>query len=189
MIDRELGSLLPANWREIPFVLITGHRRENFGAGIQAICDAIMELAGRFPNHRFIYPVHLNPNVREPVMKSLSHLSNVFLLPPISYRPFVALMQSCRFVLTDSGGVQEEAPGIGKPVLVMRDTTERPEGVSAGTVRLVGAHRKSIVDGVSQLIEDITVYQRMATANNPYGDGNASSRIVDAIADWFAHQN
>ncbi len=187
MIDQELGSLLPADWREIPFVLITGHRRENFGGGFQAICDAIIELAERFPSHRFVYPVHLNPNVRQPVLKSLSHLSNVFLLPPMSYRPFVALMQSCHFVLTDSGGVQEEAPGIGKPVLVMRDTTERPEGLIAGTVRLVGANRKNIVDGVSQLIEDATVYEKMATANNPYGDGNASSRIVDAIADWFSH--
>ncbi len=186
-IDEELGSLLPLNWREIPFVLITGHRRENFGGGFQAICEAIVELAERFPDYRFIYPVHLNPNVREPVMKSLSHLSNVFLLPPMSYRPFVALMQACRFVLTDSGGVQEEAPGIGKPVLVMRDTTERPEGVKAGTVRLVGANRKNIVDGVAQLIEDASVYERMATASNPYGDGNASSRIVDAIADWYSH--
>jgi UDP-N-acetylglucosamine 2-epimerase (non-hydrolysing) len=184
-IEKELAALLPADWRKVPFVLITGHRRENFGGGFQAICDAIIELAQRFPRHRFVYPVHLNPNVREPVTKSLSHLANVFLLPPLSYRPFVALMKSCHFVLTDSGGVQEEAPGIGKPVLVMRDTTERPEGVQAGTVRLVGANRQNIVDGVSELIDNAEVYEKMATANNPYGDGNASKRIVDAIGDWF----
>lgn len=184
-INKELAALLPADWRDVPFVLITGHRRENFGGGFQAICDAIIELAERFPHYRFVYPVHLNPNVREPVMKSLSHLNNVFLLPPMSYRPFVALMQACRFVLTDSGGVQEEAPGIGKPVLVMRDTTERPEGVTAGTVRLVGANRNNIVNGVAELIEDPSVFKQMATANNPYGDGHASKRIVNAIAAWF----
>ncbi len=184
-IDRELNELLPVDWRDTPFVLITGHRRENFGDGFQAICDAIMDLAMRFPGYRFVYPVHLNPNVRSPVMKSLSGLANVVLLPPLSYRPFVALMQHCDFVLTDSGGVQEEAPGIGKPVLVMRDTTERPEGVAAGTVRLVGANRQNIVDGVTELIQNRKAYDLMATANNPYGDGHASERIVAAIVNWF----
>jgi UDP-N-acetylglucosamine 2-epimerase (non-hydrolysing) len=181
-INRELAGLLPDDWQQVPFVLITGHRRENFGGGFQAICDAITQLASRFPRHRFIYPVHLNPNVLEPVQQALGSLPNVCLLPPLSYRPFVAMMRRCHFVLTDSGGVQEEAPGIGKPVLVMRETTERPEGVEAGTVRLVGANRDRIVQGVAELIENPQAFHKMATAHNPYGDGQASGRIIAAIA-------
>lgn len=184
-IDDELGSVLPSDWRERRFVLITGHRRENFGGGFDEICGAISELAERFPDVRFVYPVHLNPNVSGPVQKALGAFDNVLLLPPQSYRPFVALMQACELVLTDSGGVQEEAPGLGKPVLVMRDTTERPEGVDAGTVRLVGPVRKNIVDGVSELLSDREAYDQMARATNPYGDGTASQKILDAIAQHY----
>ncbi|MEO9594464.1 non-hydrolyzing UDP-N-acetylglucosamine 2-epimerase [Rhodopirellula bahusiensis] len=184
-IDEELGSVLPSDWREQRFVLITGHRRENFGGGFDEICGAISELAERFPDVRFVYPVHLNPNVSGPVQKALGEFKNVLLLPPQSYRPFVALMQACELVLTDSGGVQEEAPGLGKPVLVMRDTTERPEGVDAGTVRLVGPVRQNIVDGVSELLSNRNAYDKMAKASNPYGDGTASEKILDAIAQHY----
>jgi UDP-N-acetylglucosamine 2-epimerase (non-hydrolysing) len=184
-IDEELGMVLPSDWRHKRFVLITGHRRENFGGGFEEICGAISELAERFPDVRFVYPVHLNPNVSGPVQKALGQFANVLLLPPQSYRPFVALMQACELVLTDSGGVQEEAPGLGKPVLVMRDTTERPEGVDAGTVRLVGPVRQNIVDGVSELLRDREAYDKMARASNPYGDGTASEKILDAIAQHY----
>ncbi|MFG0255864.1 MAG: non-hydrolyzing UDP-N-acetylglucosamine 2-epimerase, partial [Rhodopirellula sp. JB053] len=184
-VETQLASVLPSDWRQKRFVLITGHRRENFGGGFESICAAIADLANRFPDVRFVYPVHLNPNVQGPVEKTLGGLDNVILLPPQPYRPFVALMQACELVLTDSGGVQEEAPGLGKPVLVMRDTTERPEGVDAGTVRLVGPVREKIVDGVSELLTDRASYDAMAKASNPYGDGKASERILNAIANYF----
>lgn len=185
-IHQQLGEHLPNDWRSKKFVLITGHRRENFGGGFEAICEAIAKLATKYPEVRFIYPVHLNPNVRGPVEKTLGTLPNVFLLPPMPYRPFVALMQACELVLTDSGGVQEEAPGLGKPVLVMRDTTERPEGIDAGTVRLVGPVQDNIVEGVSELLDHRDRYEAMAQANNPYGDGKASLRILDAVAKYLA---
>ncbi|MFT4538003.1 MAG: UDP-N-acetylglucosamine 2-epimerase (non-hydrolyzing) [Planctomycetota bacterium] len=188
-IDAELVPHLGTEWRTHPYVLVTGHRRENHGRGFEQICDALSELANRFPDHRFIYPVHLNPRVQGPVHEKLGHHDNIFLLPPQPYRPFVALMQHARMVLTDSGGVQEEAPGLGKPVLVMRDTTERPEGVTAGTVRLVGACETGIVEGVTSLLSDPIEYQRMASAHNPYGDGLASGRIIDALRSWFAEQD
>jgi len=184
-IDSELGVHLPADWRSKRFVLITGHRRESFGDGFESICESIVILAARYPDVRFVYPVHLNPNVREPVERTLGRLDNVYLLPPLSYRPFVALMQACYLVLTDSGGVQEEAPGLGKPVLVMRETTERPEGLDAGTVRLIGPVRDKIVQGVSELLDDPEIYGAMARARNPYGDGRASGRIVHAIAKYL----
>lgn len=184
-VESELGELLPSDWRSKRMVLITGHRRENFGDGFEEICSAIEELATKFADVLFVYPVHLNPNVQGPVEASLGKLGNVHLLPPQSYRPFVALMQACELVLTDSGGVQEEAPGLGKPVLVMRNTTERPEGVKAGTVKLVGPVRENIVCGVSELLNDRHAYQSMAKTNNPYGDGQASQRIRDAIAGYF----
>jgi UDP-N-acetylglucosamine 2-epimerase (non-hydrolysing) len=148
-IDRHLGELLGSDWRSVPFVLITGHRRENFGEGFQQICIALKTLAGRFADHRFVYPVHLNPNVQGPVYERLKGFDNIRLIPPQDYRYFVALMNECRVVLTDSGGVQEEAPGLGKPVLVMRDTTERPEGVEAGTVQLIGTDADRIVTNSS----------------------------------------
>jgi UDP-N-acetylglucosamine 2-epimerase (non-hydrolysing) len=169
-----------------PFVLITGHRRENFGRGFEQICAALAALAQRFADHDFIYPVHLNPNVQGPVQALLGGIGNIRLIAPQPYSEFVALMQSCRLVLTDSGGIQEEAPSLGKPVLVMRDTTERPEGVQAGTVRLVGADAAQIVDGVSHLLLDSEAYARMARAANPYGDGRSAQRIVERLRQYVA---
>lgn len=165
---------------ERPMVLVTGHRRENFGEGFAQICTAIETLATRHSDTLFVYPVHLNPNVKGVVHERLGELENVRLLPPQPYSEFVALLAACRVVLTDSGGVQEEAPSLGKPVLVMRDTTERPEGVDAGTVRLVGPVADAIVAGVSELLSDAAAYRAMAEAVNPYGDGQAAGRIVDA---------
>jgi len=163
-------------------VLITGHRRENFGGGFLNICHAIATLAEKYPDVDFVYPMHLNPNVRKPVLEILgSGISNVFLIEPLQYLQFVFLMEKSYLVLTDSGGVQEEAPGLGKPVLVMRDTTERPEAVEAGTVMLVGADRVRIEDGVSALLEDVALYEKMSKAVNPYGDGLACQRIVDFL--------
>ena len=185
-IDADLDGLLGAGWSEAPFVLITGHRRENFGEGIAQICLAIATLARAFPDHRFIYPVHLNPNVHVHVTRALEHAGNVRLIPPQGYRHFVALMMRCRLILTDSGGVQEEAPSLGKPVLVMRDTTERPEGVEAGTAILTGPKADSIVRHATRLLTDPQAYQAMATAKNPYGDGRAAARIVDRIQRYFA---
>ena len=165
--------------KERRLVLITGHRRENFGVGFLNICHAIASLAEKYPNVDFVYPMHLNPNVRKPVLNILGQgLPNVFLIEPLQYLQFVFLMEKSYMVLTDSGGVQEEAPGLGKPVLVMRDTTERPEAVDAGTVKLVGADKDRIENGVSVLLYDRTVYEKMSKAVNPYGDGLASQRIV-----------
>lgn len=184
-IDRQLAPELGAVWSEAPFVLITGHRRENFGDGFVGICEGIRVLAERFPDVRFVYPVHLNPNVRGPVMDRLGSLANVHLLEPVDYPSFVRLMQKCRLVLTDSGGVQEEAPSLGKPVLVMRNTTERPEGVDAGTARLVGTDASTIVDAVTQLLSDDAAYAAMANAQNPYGDGHATERILGMIHEYL----
>ena len=188
-IDKELGLLVGADWAEAPVVLVTGHRRENFGHGIEQICQAIASLAERFPDHRFVYPVHLNPNVLEHVNRLLGNRSNVRLIAPQGYSNFVALMARCRLVLTDSGGVQEEAPSLGKPVLVMRDTTERPEGVAAGTAVLTGPHAPSIVEHATRLLSDEATYRSMATARNPYGDGHAAGRIVERIRGYFAGQS
>jgi UDP-N-acetylglucosamine 2-epimerase (non-hydrolysing) len=168
-----------------PLVLITGHRRENFGEGFENICRAIAELAERFPQTAFVYPVHLNPNVREPVFRLLGSRENIHLIEPLSYLPFVALMNRATVILTDSGGVQEEAPSLGKPVLVMRDTTERPEAVKAGTVKLVGTDSGLITESVAQLITDTEIYQRMSAAMNPYGDGQACHRIISALENAF----
>jgi len=159
------------------YVLITGHRRENFGEGFENICAALRELATHFPDVHFVYPVHLNPNVQKPVKRLLHGLGNVHLIEPLGYEPFVYLMQNSHIVLTDSGGVQEEAPGLGKPVLVMRDTTERPEAVEAGTVKLVGTDSARIVAEVSTLLTDDPSYASMSKAHNPYGDGKACERI------------
>lgn len=180
-IQRSLGGHLDPDWASSPFVLITGHRRESFGSGFGRICDAIGRLAERFADHRFIYPVHLNPNVQEPVRRILGDLPNVDLIPPQPYAEFVALLQGCRLVLTDSGGVQEEAPSLGKPVLVMRDTTERPEGIEAGVVELVGTEVDRIVDCTTRLLTHEDDYERMSRAANPYGDGRASQRIAAIV--------
>ncbi len=185
-IDAELERLLGADWARAPFVLITGHRRENFGEGFEEICEAIATLSRRFPDHRFVYPVHLNPNVQGHVTRLLGQLPNVWLIAPQGYRSFVRLMSQCRLVLTDSGGVQEEAPSLGKPVLVMRDTTERPEGIEAGTAVLTGAHAAAIVEHVTRLLTDEEAYQTMVTAKNPYGDGHAAERIVERIRRYLA---
>ena len=165
-------------------VLITGHRRENFGEGFLNICHAIKNLSEKYPNVDFVYPMHLNPNVRKPVLEILGEgADNVYLIEPLDYLPFVYMMQHSTLILTDSGGVQEEAPGLGKPVLVMRDTTERPEAVEAGTVLLVGTNREKIEQGVSMLLDDADCYRRMSEAVNPYGDGLACERIVKKLGE------
>lgn len=184
-IDESLAEYLPADWRTSPYVLVTGHRRENFGDGFLQICKAMAELADRFPEYLFIYPVHLNPNVQQPVNEILADIQNVLLIPPQGYRNFVALMANSRMILTDSGGVQEEAPSLGKPVLVMRDTTERPEGVDAGTVKLVGPNMERIIEETAKLLSDDAAYAAMASAQNPYGDGQAAARIVASLKEYF----
>ena len=166
-------------------VLVTGHRRESFGGGFDRICQALAELAGR-DDVEIVYPVHLNPNVKGPVGERLGGAANVRLIEPQDYLPFVYLMSRADIILTDSGGVQEEAPSLGKPVLVMRDTTERPEAVDAGTVRLVGTDVARIVGEVTRLLDDRAAYEAMSKAHNPYGDGKASGRIVAAIREWRA---
>ena len=163
-----------------PLILVTGHRRENFGGGFERICKALGTIAKR-RDVQIVYPVHLNPNVQEPVRRHLSGLENVHLIEPQDYLPFVYLMQQAHIILTDSGGVQEEAPSLGKPVLVMRDTTERPEALDAGTVELVGTDDERIVAALERLLDDPVEYSRMSEAHNPYGDGNACQRTVDAI--------
>ncbi len=167
-------------------VLITGHRRESFGEGFENICAAIAALSQRFPDIAFVYPVHLNPNVREPVFRLLGGKPNVHLIEPLGYLPFVFLMDQCRLVLTDSGGVQEEGPSLGKPVIVMRETTERPEGVEAGAVRLVGTDPQRITDNVCELLTNTEIYDAMARAVNPYGDGKASERIARICEEFLA---
>ena len=176
-----LDERIPFDWRSERFVLVTGHRRENFGDGFLQICEALRELASAYPAVRFVYPVHLNPNVQQPVKRILSGLPNVHLVAPIDYEPFVYLLKHAYLVLTDSGGIQEEAPSLGKPVLVMRDVTERPEAVAAGTVRLVGPNRARIVANVRELLDSSASYQSMSRAHNPYGDGSACSRIVEVL--------
>lgn len=167
-------------------VLITGHRRENFGDGFISMCRAIKALTEKYPDVDFVYPMHLNPNVRRPIHEvfgdDLSGLDNMFFIEPLEYLSFVYLMEKSAIVLTDSGGIQEEAPGLGKPVLVMRNTTERPEALYAGTVKLVGTDYDKIVNEVSRLLDDVEYYDKMSKAVNPYGDGSASYRIVESIA-------
>lgn len=190
MLDRAGISLSQLSlWKrgDRKLVLITGHRRENFGEGFIHICKAIKTLAEKYVDVDFVYPMHLNPNVRKPISEILgeSHretLMNVFLIEPLDYLPFVYLMNHSSIVLTDSGGIQEEAPGLGKPVLVMRDTTERPEALDAGTVKLVGTNYNSIVENVSGLLDDNELYQKMSKAQNPYGNGKTSQLIVNILS-------
>ena len=163
------------------YILVTGHRRENFGEGFLHICKAIRELASQYPDIDIVYPVHLNPNVQKPVYELLSGLDNVFLISPLDYLPFIYAMQHSILLLTDSGGVQEEAPSLGKPVLEMRNTTERPEAVEAGTVKLVGTDAETIVGNVVELLRNKELYKRMSETHNPYGDGQACERIVNAL--------
>lgn len=191
-LDNELESVLSKAGYDVnrldngkKLVLITGHRRENFGNGFINMCTAIKDLTVKYPNVDFVYPMHLNPNVRKPIHEvfgeDLSGLKNMFFIEPLEYLSFVYLMEKSSIVLTDSGGIQEEAPGLGKPVLVMRDTTERPEALDAGTVKLVGTDYNKIVNEVSSLIDDKTAYEKMSKAVNPYGDGLACRRIVNAL--------
>jgi len=167
--------------KDTKIILVTGHRRENFGSGFEDICQALYDLAKVHPKVKIIYPVHLNPNVREPVNRILTEVKNLYLIEPQEYLSFVKLMELSYLILTDSGGIQEEAPSLGKPVLVMRDTTERPEAVKAGTVKLVGANRDKIVKEVGCLLNDDSAYKKMARTHNPYGDGFASRRILDFL--------
>ncbi len=176
-LDRQFGMLDPAK----RLILVTGHRRENFGAGFERICQALADLSAR-GDVEVLYPVHRNPNVQEPVRRILGHLPNVHLIDPVEYLPFVYLMDRSHLIITDSGGVQEEAPSLGKPVLVMRDTTERPEAVDAGTVRLVGTSRETIMEEATALLDNKGQYERMARAHNPYGDGRAAERIVGRLS-------
>ncbi len=176
-----LSNRLTFNWLDTRFVLITGHRRENFGDGFLEICKGIKDLSKRYSKVHFIYPVHLNPNVQRPVSEILGGLANVHLIEPLEYEHFVFLLKHSYIVLTDSGGIQEEAPSLGKPVLVMRELTERPEAVDAGTVRLVGANRARIVDNICDLLDNEDSYRAMSHAHNPYGNGNACSRIIDVL--------
>ena len=192
-VRRKVADQPPETWKELwataadairenaPIVLITGHRRENFGAGVQNICRALNHLAERDPDWHFIYPVHLNPNISGPVRDMLGGKRNIHLIPPLDYAPFVYLMNRARIILTDSGGVQEEAPSLGKPVLVMRETTERPEAAAAGTVRLVGTDTATIVAQTAALMAGGPRYDAMCKAMNPYGDGKAVERVVKIL--------
>ena len=166
-------------------IVVTGHRRENFGSGFEAICSALAQLAEKRPDLEIVYPVHLNPNVQTPVRKYLSDYKNIHLIEPLDYLPFIYLMMKSNIILTDSGGIQEEAPSLGKPVLVMRDTTERPEALAAGTVKLVGTNSSQIVHEVIELLDDATKYGQMSRAANPYGDGKACYKILDFIEEKY----
>jgi len=189
LMAREKVAALPQPWPHMNrlgdrrMVLITAHRRENFGRGLVAICRAIRTLATRFPDVEFVYPVHLNPNVQKPVYETLDGIANVHLTAPLDYVPFIAAMERCSFLLSDSGGIQEEAPALGKPVLVMRDVTERPEAVEAGTAKLVGANEDRIVEEVSRLLTDSRAYGAMSQARNPFGDGASARRIADILVE------
>lgn len=181
LVAQELRAGFPFLDTSRKMILVTGHRRESFGGGFERICESLKEIAQKYPDLQIVYPVHLNPQVQEPVQRLLHDIENIYLIEPQQYLAFVYLMQAAHLILTDSGGVQEEAPSLGKPVLVMRDTTERPEAVSAGTVRLVGTDNRAIVEVVSKLLEESTIYQKMSLAHNPYGDGQACQRILNAL--------
>lgn len=180
-LNATLESKFPYLDKAKKMILVTGHRRESFGGGFERICEALATTAKKHPNVQILYPVHLNPNVREPVNRILKDIDNIILIEPQQYLPFVYLMGRANIILTDSGGIQEEAPSLGKPVLVMRDTTERPEAVAAGTVKLVGTSIDTITATLDSLLLDEKEYQKMSFAHNPYGDGNASQRILDVL--------
>jgi len=184
-LGKELEKLYPMLDFNRPLILVTGHRRESFGAGFEKICESLCRITLENPQVQILYPVHLNPNVQEPVMRLLADKSNIFLTEPQGYLPFVFLMTRSTIILTDSGGIQEEAPSLGKPVLVMRDTTERPEALDAGTVKLVGTNVDLICSEVNLLLESDEEYARMSKSHNPYGDGRACERILDALYSKF----
>ncbi len=181
-LNASLAAKFPMLDESKKLILVTGHRRESFGGGFERICEALVDVANAHKDVQILYPVHLNPNVQEPVNRLLSGVDNIKLIEPQQYLPFVYLMNRSHIILTDSGGIQEEAPSLGKPVLVMRDTTERPEAVAAGTVRLVGTDKEKIFEQINLLLTDKEQYDQMAFAHNPYGDGKASLRIVDTLA-------
>ncbi|POT96769.1 MULTISPECIES: non-hydrolyzing UDP-N-acetylglucosamine 2-epimerase [Enterobacteriaceae] len=180
-LHSELAAQYPFLDESKKLVLVTGHRRESFGQGFEQICHALVDIAAKHQDVQIVYPVHLNPNVSEPVNRILGHVKNIILIEPQDYLPFLWLMTHAWLILTDSGGIQEEAPSLGKPVLVMRETTERPEAIEAGTVRLVGTDRQRIVEEVTRLLRDNDAWQAMSRAHNPYGDGQACERILHAL--------
>ncbi len=180
-LHSELAERYPFLDESKKLVLVTGHRRESFGQGFEQICHALVDIAAKHQDVQIVYPVHLNPNVSEPVNRILGHVKNIILIEPQDYLPFLWLMTKAWLILTDSGGIQEEAPSLGKPVLVMRETTERPEAIAAGTVRLIGTDRQRIVDEVTRLLRDNDAWQAMSRAHNPYGDGQACERILHAL--------
>jgi UDP-N-acetylglucosamine 2-epimerase (non-hydrolysing) len=184
----EFGDKFPFCKTGRRIVLVTGHRRESFGDGFENICRAIKHLANLFPDVQFVYPVHLNPNVQEPVYRMLGSIANVHLIPPVSYEQMIWLLQQSYVVLTDSGGVQEEAPSLGKPVLVMRDVTERGEGITAGTALLVGTSSELIIEHTVRLLQDSDSYERMSKSVNPYGNGTASEQITDLLNSYFTYE-
>tara|TARA_Y100000768_G_scaffold246091_1_gene186621 strand:- start:3140 stop:4306 length:1167 start_codon:yes stop_codon:yes gene_type:complete len=184
-IEGLIDSKLSFKWRDTNFILITGHRRENFGRNFEEICEAISLLSDKYNDLHFVYPVHLNPNVQKPVNKILGEKNNIHLIDPLEYESFVFLMRNSYLVLTDSGGIQEEAPSLGKPVLVMRDVTERPEAIKAGTVKLVGSDKNKIVSEVDKLYSDRELYKKMSTAHNPFGDGYSGKKIYEIIKEYF----
>ncbi|WP_305463985.1 non-hydrolyzing UDP-N-acetylglucosamine 2-epimerase [Photobacterium leiognathi] len=181
-LNATLASLFPFIDENKKLILVTGHRRESFGGGFERICEALAITAKKHPETQILYPMHLNPNVREPVNRILAGIDNIFLIEPQQYLPFIYLMSSSHIILTDSGGIQEEAPSLGKPVLVMRDTTERPEAVAAGTVKLVGTDIDVITSSLDELLTNNDIYHAMSKAHNPYGDGQACQRILDNLA-------
>lgn len=187
--DYQLSNTLADRFSQLSddkkLILVTGHRRESFGGGFERICEALSEIASKHPDIQIVYPVHLNPNVLEPVNRILSGLNNVFLIEPQDYLPFIYLMNKAYLILTDSGGIQEEGPSLGKPVLVMRDVTERPEAVSEGTVLLVGTDKNKIVNAIERLLQDEDHYNQMSRSHNPYGDGQASQKIIAKIKHYF----
>ncbi len=183
-LTKKFNAQFPFLDKNRKFILVTGHRRESFGQGFENICQALANIANSNPDVDIVYPVHLNPQVQEPVNRLLSELSNIYLIEPQDYLPFVYLMYKSHLIVTDSGGIQEEAPSLGKPVLVMRDTTERPEAVEAGTVKLVGTDAIKIAQETMKLLNDDEYYQKMSFAHNPYGDGNACKTIAKAIISW-----
>jgi UDP-N-acetylglucosamine 2-epimerase (non-hydrolysing) len=191
--DVDLNSTLSASFPMLDepsanfnqkLILVTGHRRESFGGGFERICEALAITAKRYPNAKILYPMHLNPNVREPVNRILKGIDNIYLIEPQPYLPFIYLMTQAHIILTDSGGIQEEAPSLGKPVLVMRDTTERPEAVEAGTVKLVGTDVEVMTSAINELMDDEAAYKEMSFAHNPYGDGKSCERILDVLAKY-----
>jgi UDP-N-acetylglucosamine 2-epimerase (non-hydrolysing) len=185
--DSELNNKLATEFLMLneskKLILVTGHRRESFGGGFERICEALAITAKRYPNAQILYPMHLNPNVREPISRILKGIDNIFLIEPQQYLPFIYLMNRAHIILTDSGGIQEEAPSLGKPVLVMRDTTERPEAVEAGTVKLVGTNVEIMTSAINELMDNDDAYKAMSFAHNPYGDGKACSRILNSLVD------